>query len=440
MKKSIYKKKFYSHFDRRKNIKEVQNWIENPDNIIHHGFMPFIHFEKKNVKYTATKGKEAKCRDLLYCSHIDAYIYQLYTHRLTKLYNERVKSTGINKCVIAYRNIFQGKCNIHFAHEVFSFIRKTKDCYIIVGDFTKFFDNLDHSYLKKQCCNLLDAKVLPEDYYKVFKSIIKYSYFELDDLMKLTDSKDIKEFNKRELALPTEQFREAKTKFLKKNKKNYGIPQGSPLSALFANVYMLDFDKAVNDFVTSNHGLYRRYSDDFIIVLPADSARIIEQWKYINKLRSEIPNLKLQPAKTKVFRFIQNTLTSCDTLLFPDVSDGKNTLDYLGFSFDGDKVSIRDKTVSKYYYRMYHKAKVVGLRKAGVVQRKPDLYGLYKTYSHFGANPHRGNQGNFITYVNRCIDVFGMDEKVHLVKQRHMKKINDTVKNPSKKRTKKKSA
>ena len=34
------------------------------------------------------------------------------------------------------------------------------------------------------------------------------------------------------------------------------------------------------------------------------------------------------------------------------------TLDYLGFSFDGRKVRIRDKTITKYYYRMYRKVNI----------------------------------------------------------------------------------
>ena len=438
MEKIKYKKKNYIHFDRIKGIAESRKWIENPENIVRHGFMPFIHFEQKSVKYSSMNGRKPKPRDLSYCSHIDAYIYQLYAHRLTGLYNENAKSRGINKCVVAYRNNFTGKCNIHFAHEVFRFIRNKGDCFVIIGDFTKFFDRLDHKYLKEQCCNLLDVQMLPDDYYKVFKSITKYSYYELSDLIKLTDSKDFDEFNdreKRDIALPIEQFREAKKKHLKKNRKNYGIPQGSPLSALFANTYMLDFDKAVNNFVTSNNGLYRRYSDDFVIVLPYNNKKIQSQWQHINDIRKGIPNLDLQPDKTKVFHFAHGTITSCDSLLFPDLPNGKNIIDYLGFSFDGDKISIRDKTVSKYYYRMNHRASVVSRRSAGIGRKgkRPDYYGLYKKYSHFGAKPTKGNHGNFITYVNRCIDVFGMDEKVHLVKQRHMRKINRIIKSKKRK-------
>jgi len=188
--------------------------------------MPFIQFTKKHVKYSTEKGRITKPRNLLYCSHVDAYIYQLYTQKLTPFYNNLVKSLGINRSVIAYRNIFKGKCNIHFAYDVFNQIRITDDCYIIVGDFTKFFDTLDHKYLKEQCCRVLGESILPEDFYQVYKSLTKFSYFEIDDLIKLTGCKDFEELNKRDLIFQIEQYRELKYKYLKRNRNNYGIPQG----------------------------------------------------------------------------------------------------------------------------------------------------------------------------------------------------------------------
>lgn len=57
-----------------------------------------------------------------------------------------------------------------------------------------------------------------------------------------------------------------------KNPNSYGIPQGSPISALLANVYMLDVDKKVYEIVAAQNGMYMRYSDDFIIILPIRDA------------------------------------------------------------------------------------------------------------------------------------------------------------------------
>lgn len=37
-----------------------------------------------------------------------------------------------------------------------------------------------------------------------------------------------------------------------------------------SNIYLIDFDKKINDYVKANNGLYRRYCDDLIIVIPFD--------------------------------------------------------------------------------------------------------------------------------------------------------------------------
>ncbi|MGN1433499.1 MAG: hypothetical protein ACI4XI_07335, partial [Ruminococcus sp.] len=59
---------------------------------------------------------------------------------------------------------------------------------------------------------------------------------------------------------------------------------------------------------------------------------------------------------------------------------------FLGFSFDGSKITIRSKTISKYYYRMYSKAKTItknkGYTKNG---KKISKENLYKRYSIRGA-------------------------------------------------------
>lgn len=159
IKKSTYKEKPYAHFSSRVKPEKVMPYFTNPEKVSRHGFFPFIHFQKSNIKCTSTSlsqhksgmaksPRKTKLRDLCYCTHIDGYIYQHYSSKLNILYNKRALKDGINNCSIAYRNNKHGKCNIHFAKEVIDFIRKTEECYIFIGDFTGFFDNLDHKYLK----------------------------------------------------------------------------------------------------------------------------------------------------------------------------------------------------------------------------------------------------------------------------------------------------
>ena len=425
--KKVLKEKHYAHFDKRISAKEMTAYVSNPYKVARHGFMPLIHFTRKDIKYTKINGRKTKLRDLCYVSHKDAYVYQWYANLINIHYNKRVSKDATNNCVIAYRNNKTGKFNAHFAKAAIDFIREKKSCYIIVGDFTGFFDNLDHSYLKERLCDLLQVERLTEDYWAVLKNVMKYSWFELDDLLKLNNLDNYKDINKLPAVLSTEQLHYSKEEYLRKNMNSYGIPQGTPISAVLSNVYMIEFDKKINDFITSAKGLYRRYSDDFIVVIPTENA-IDKIWERISAIIKQTPNLKLQPLKTKLFKYDNEVLLNCNSKIFPTLNDSKNELEYLGFSFNGKKVSLRSKTISKFYYRAYHRVDNLILRENGIVNKKPDYYTLYKNYTHLGKSTKGKNRGNFLTYVDRCIEVFGEQEMVSQVRKRHWKRINDRIK------------
>lgn len=187
MKQNILKYKGYTHLDIRKNPNKYYLKVKNSKWIKSHGFYPFIHFQIKFEKYIENKENNSKAikekvRDIYYSSHIDRYIYQYYADILNTKYNVYAKNNGINKVSTAYRKGWKSKCNIHFAKEVFEFIRKTKQSIIIVGDYTSFFDNLDHRYLKEKISTVLGVSNLSDEQYKVFKSITKFSYIELKDI------------------------------------------------------------------------------------------------------------------------------------------------------------------------------------------------------------------------------------------------------------------
>jgi len=88
-----------------------------------------------------------------------------------------------------------------------------------------------------------------------------------------------------------------------RNNEGKGIPQGSPISAVLANLYMLEFDKIVNEFVTGHGGLYRRYCDDLLIVLP--TAELRDQAQIL--IGEQLAGLKLgemHPEKTELIDFV----------------------------------------------------------------------------------------------------------------------------------------
>lgn len=439
----IFKYKRYPHIDNRVHWQEVRSQIEKPDYIIHHAFYPFIHYKKRMRKFPKkflspdhpeqTDRDAPKERDIMYSAHIDRYIYEYYSYQINKRYNDYASQTGINRCAVAYRNNHPGKSNIHYAKEAFDFIRKAGSSFIVIGDFTKYFDNIDHDHLKHQLCKLLSVDRLPEDYYAVFRSITKYSWLELDEIQEFKGL-DKKSFNKLDRIFSPEEFRLFKKDHLKTNRNRFGIPQGSAVSATLSNVYLMDFDKIINDYATSHAGFYRRYCDDFIIVLPLrdkqSNQRAID---FIFHTQDSIKGLELQAEKTQVFEYDSQTINNCNESYLPDTSNSKNLISYLGFTFDGQTVTIRSKTIAKYYERMYRKIdNITKNNRLSPSGKRIPLRNLYRLYSYKGKHAERRNkkQENFLSYVDRAKKVFGTDEDIDRGTKRAWSKMQKRLKRP----------
>lgn len=435
----------YAHFDKKISLKTVWNYISNSKNIISHSFFPFIYYVQKFEKFDSketNKIKEKK-RPICYSSHMDRYIFSYYGFKLNQKYNKRIVQDKIDDCVLAYRDNLENQNNIHFAKRAFDFIKEQESCFVMIGDFTHFFDNLEHKYLKDMLCSLLNVNKLPDDHYAVYKNITKFSKAYLTNLLKINDfnedsAKNIIELNKQDIILPLDKFRELKKNeklIIEKNPHNYGIPQGSSISAVLSNIYMLEFDKKINDYVKSNNGLYLRYSDDFIIIFPnLNNTEFTEKYDEIKKI-IKIPKLDLQTEKTQIFKYESKKVIGCNHLFTDNKSKQKNSLDYLGFTFDGQKITIRDKTITKYYYRTYRKAdNIIKMKWLSSKGNRISCTELYRVYSKKGAFPteeerKKGERGNFISYVKRAEKVFGKEEPyIGRVAKVHMAKIRKRLK------------
>lgn len=421
-------RKYYAHFDYRTDISKCWSYISNPSNISKHAFYPFIHYTKKTNKWKSGKGRIFKERDIAYASHIDRCIFQYYNFILNNLYNAKCKALGIDDTAVAYRNNLSGQSNIHFAKKAISFIKGSGSCYIMIGDFTKFFDNLDHKYLKSQWSSLLGKTVLPADHYSVFKNITRYSMVDLKELLKLhkldNNTKGRRSLNSMTRVLSPMEFR--KIKSLLRQNEFKGIPQGSPLSGVLANIYMLEADTVISRYVSTVQGLYMRYSDDFIIILPnVDESLAVDKLRFISKLLNDTmyPGLELQPNKTQYYHYHYGTLNNCGKIISFDVNCANAHLNFLGFRFNGEKVFLRDKTVSKYYQRMRRKAKTI-VRSGGYTKKGKHISkkNLYIQYSERGAF---SKKGNFLSYAHRALapNQFGADAPINLILKRNMKKV-----------------
>lgn len=416
-----YGAKPYSHFDKRVSLLmyNVRKYVINPENIIKHGFYPLIHFRKRNSRYG--KKKKLKFRDLYYCSHLDRCVYQRYAFLINYKYNIWAKNYGLDDNAIAYRNN-NGKSNIEFAKDAFSAVSKFENSFVFVGDFTNFFDEIQHSYLKKMLCRVLGVEILPKDYFAVFKNITRFSSWDWEKIIKATGEHNkrgvISQLNSRKILLTKDEFKKNKNDICK-NTSGRGIPQGTPISAVLSNVYMIEYDQRIKEYVEQNNGIYMRYSDDFIIVLPFNNIETIEVYKesILSFIDSMDDLVNLQTEKTSCYIHKDRKVYS-----YPD--NKLSQIDYLGFVFDGEKIRIRPRSITKYYYRMRRKAH--NIVKSNWISSKGKHITAKRLYAIYSKN---GKGQTFISYAIRARRIIKLnDSETNALIERHKQKISLALK------------
>lgn len=419
MEDKIFKPRYYQHIDKVVDIKDIEHKVKNKDYILKHAFYPFVSYTIKFKKYSEEINEETnhhwkiKKRPIKYASHIDRCIYQWYSYNLNNAYNEYCKKYNLNESAIAYRTCLRGKTNIEFAAKAIDFIKNNKECYILVSDFSNFFDYIDHGILKKNLCRVMGCDILEEDFYKVFRSMTKYTYIEKSDIEDYLIDKGIE--TKENIKKNNSLFDNSSWKIAKKdlkakikiNNESYGIPQGSPLSGVFANVYMIDFDKSLYEYTKNKNGLYMRYSDDLIVIIPKNEVTSINDiWAEMCKIKVHYSRLEMNVEKTSGYLFEDKKIQSLHKDII-NMENGGNFMSYLGFSFDGKYVKFRDKTLTKYFYKLYRKID-------GMIEREEERIKKGKK-KHTKINKHKilsvlnvskGNNRKFIDYVNRAKKVF----------------------------------
>lgn len=415
----------YAHFDLHVSLSmpSIRKYVMDRAKIVTHSFYPFIHFEKKNSRY-GKKGPK-KPRELYYCSHLDRCVYQRYAFLLIYQYNIWAYENNIDDVAIAYRDNL-GKNNIDFAKDAFDAIRNFPQCFILVGDFTNFFDNLEHQYLKKMMCEVLGVERLPQDYFSVFKNITRFSSWGWKDIVKAAgeniEERGVrKKINSKDTVLTKEQFQKSK-KDIKKNVSGVGVPQGSPISAVLSNIYMIEFDKYIKRYVASKSGIYMRYSDDFIIVLPYErDAEIADFTSYIFSYVESMKGLiDLQKEKTSCYTYKNEVVYE---------GDQPSSINYLGFLFDGKNIRIRPRAITKYYYRMRRKAHTIG--RSNWTSTKGKHISAKELYSIYSRNDEKQT---FIDYARKAKGVLKLnDQEADALIKYHKRKIAMAIKEGQKK-------
>ena len=323
----------------------------------------------------ASSGKlipKIKSRPISYAAHMDSHIYSYYSFKLAELYEVALHEKGISESVLAFRSL--GKSNVDFAFDAFTEISTRKNCSAVALDISGFFDNLDHGFLKKTWASLLKQDVLPPDHFSVFKSLTQFSTVNKDDLyLALGISKNNPKKDRYRVCSP-EIFRNVVRKrheLVKKHKLKKGIPQGTPISSLLSNIYMMDFDVWATKEVEKLGGKYFRYCDDMLFIVPS-----LQKKRIAGLVRDHISDLRIDinTDKTEIrdFRFIDGIIAA------------DKPLQYLGFTFDGQRILLK---LAKATMRKRNALKGArGEKQKGLFRKK-----VYEQYSHFGKR-------NFVRY------------------------------------------
>jgi RNA-directed DNA polymerase len=433
-----FKKKGYQHFDisfdfpsRKEELKKL---ISNPANISSYSFLPLIKIilRTPRFRYQDDEGElklETKKRPISFASHFDTYIYSFYSFALNKIYQTHIHRENFDECVFAYRSDLGGKCNIQFAKEVFDYIKQKPTSVAIGLDITGYFDNIDHILLKEKWCKVLNINMLPPDQYKVFRSLTKYAYVNKSSFLKHFKINLKKEKKKKATLLDYIEGKRFKDKFLKireenlivtnstceiladKTKRYYGIPQGSSISALLSNIYLLDLDNKMNELAKNNDFLYRRYCDDIIIVCNPENAVKFEE---LLVLELEANHLKIQEKKLEKVLFNKDSkgnfrgfdlkkMEEKNILVLTNENEKSfyKSLQYLGFEYNGKNILIRPSSLSRYFRKMKSRITKTLLMTYGKKSKGDKIFKqqLFHRYTHLGKR-------NFLHYAYNSSKAF----------------------------------
>ncbi len=442
-----FKRKGFLHFDNALKRDEAEKYVTNPENIKRHRFSPLIHYGKVSRKVGRDKAAEKiykdsgkigpkprlkiklKERNIFYASHRDGYIYSYYAYQLQKGYEAFLEKHLLADNVIAYRSIKINDikyCNSHFAKEAFDFVQATEGCHILCFDISKFFDRISVDVLKDKWAQVLGENQLPDDHFKVYKSLINFCYVEEGHLIE--NFKDRFKKNPRQHGLDKESggslrnrickfpelrdldgiFRSSGKKLINKKdvKDITGIPQGTAISGLLSNVFMIDFDLSVKSRIKRFGGFYRRYSDDIFIVVPTS----ISHEKVTEFVEAQLQkfcgdNIKLNENKTE--KNIYKTVSD-GTFQIVNLEGKESRIQYLGFHFNGRSVNIRNSSISK------DRGKTVqAIRRHKKGKGKIDTRAIYREKSSRKVTLHdKIKKKGFVFYAQRAAAVHGDDNSI----------------------------
>lgn len=389
-------------------------------------FSPFLKILLKTPRYKYQEADnlydlETKIRPICFASHIDGLIFGFYSYVLTRKYEAYIEENGFRECPLAYRSNLDGKCNIQFANEVFEEVKKRVTCSAIALDIKGYFDHIDHKKLKEKWCKVSGGE-LSESELKLYKVLTRYSYVSKDSILRkynvvlkklprkprtllelVPGKKDFQKFQqlRKDKLIVTNQNRDKNNNFI-------GIPQGSGMSAILSNIFLIDFDQDLKTKAINEGFYYRRYCDDILIICDTDKAIDIQEYT-INKISNEY-NLTIQHKKVELTEFRKNSKGVIRAFNKKkqmehgvQITDEINekffykSLQYLGFEYNGKDIFLRSSSLSRYFRKM--KGRIIktvmmsysNKSKSKVIRKDQ----IFERYSHLGNR-------NFLSYAYKA--------------------------------------
>lgn len=441
--RNTFLKKGYLHFDQRiwfpSHLEEIRKIVSQPEKVAKWQFYPFVKVINSTPRFKYSKKharpiQSIKRRPICYSAHKDSLIYGFYSHCLTEKYQQYIRQHEFSDCVLAYRTDLESKCNIQFASEVFDYIDKEiGECIVYALDIKSFFDTLNHKVLLANWRKVIDDIILPNDQYQLFKTLTRFGYVKEQAFLRYLGV----DYNKLRVSsagmlnknaplgkaghLPktllelspyskhSRLFNKLRENGIFRVNGKLGIPQGSPMSAVLSNIYMLEFDTKLNTLAKQLGCRYRRYCDDILLICPTESAEKMKEEAY-NQI--EICELKIQKDKEEEIWFRKDSKGNLRAFNGKEIRKNTKrfkpdkehlfykTLQYLGFEFTGQDILIRSSSLCR-----YHRKRKRRINKSVKMAYSPRAKGdklLSKAtlwrYSHVGSR-------NFLSYAYKCASI-----------------------------------
>ena len=366
--------------------------LKHPEKLKTHSFFPFLRKDKKVRRFTreysgggkkdSTVKTDQKLRPIMYASHKDACIYGFYAYMLKERYDKLIAGTPLDSSVIAYRRIprddgsGRNKSNVDFANDIYHAVRSYEQCAVLCVDIKGFFDNMRHDNIRQSWLEVIGESDLPIGHSVVYRNITNFRYAFLGEVLAKVGEGRI--FKGRFRYLPNAKRKGMignpklynkfinGTQIIHKNRSIRGIPQGSPISDIIANMYLLNFDRQIIDFLQSksSSSSYKRYSDDILIV--CSQTDVVAVYNFIQTLMADGSiDLKLSTKKTELFYIdtVSGTLEDKTSLVESEYHKNKKSIQYLGFEFDLNDMNVRSGTIANHYRKVAKSAKPANNKK-----------------------------------------------------------------------------